>query len=111
MSDFIQLIILAYFKEYKSNYSIVDLSNRIGCSIGKTMEYLENLINKELLIYESDLLRLTLKGRITIFENSMDNYSFEQNTLNGDRIENLTVEQVYCPHEFSKEKWRENCQM
>ena len=110
MNEFVQLLILAYFKEFSSNYSIVDLARRIGCSTIQILDYLECLINNELLFYENGLLRLTIKGRNTLYEKNMDDYYFEQN-IQEVNFDKWTTDMIYCPQEFSKEKWRGNCQM
>ena len=108
MNDFIILLILAYFKEYKTNYDIVDLSAKIGCSVNQTIDFLEKMICSQYLFYENNLLRLTLKGRTILYNSNMDFYSFECKDDNKIKSTPWPVDKVYCPHEFSKEKWREN---
>ena len=46
MDEYLQKMILAYFKEH-STYSTIDLSRRLGVSVERTVEIIEKLVDLE----------------------------------------------------------------
>lgn len=106
MNDYIELLILAYFKQFQEQYSFVDISKRIGLSELQVSDYISRLLEYSQLIYEDCLLQLTIKGINRLADSSLANYQFDvdiKTLFEGDR---WPVTRVYCPHEFSKNRWR-----
>ena len=106
MSEYIKLLILAYFKQYKKEYSFSDIASRIGLSEIQVSEYISDLINDICIEYKDDLLQLTLTGRNRLADSYLENYEFDANIESLFTEEKWEINKVYVPHEFSKKRWR-----
>lgn len=106
MDEYIRLLILAYFKEFKEEYNLVELKEKIGISFNMLDNYISELIESDKLYYKHNMLSISQKGRIQLMNSELENYSFcndlEKEFLN----EKWNIEKIYCVHEFSKKKWR-----
>lgn len=109
MKDYLELLILAYFKEKKDDYSFQEIEDLIGINLTQLGDLLEKLIGEKYLKYENNLLKLSLKGRFVLLESELENYSMDSNNIE-ERFEEekWELDKPYCPHEFSKEIWRNN---
>ena len=108
LDEFSELLILAYFKEYKDDYSLFELKELLGVSFESLDNGLEELIHDEqLCLNDRNLLSLTHKGRIRLMDSGMENYSFKQdNTHDNCEVEKWPLTKPYCVHDFAKFKWR-----
>ena len=108
MNNYIELLILAYFKQFQEQYSFGDISRKIGLSELQVSDYISRLVGFKQLIYEDSLLQLTIEGINRLADSSLANYQFDvdiKTLFEGDR---WPVTRIYCPHEFSKNRWRGN---
>lgn len=62
MESFHHLLVLAYFKEKKTQYSIAELTELLGASIDHVEELLTELMSTGYLAYNEGLLQVTEKG-------------------------------------------------
>ena len=106
MINFFELLILAYFKQYHINYSLGDMSKKLGLSEMQVSNYISGLVEKKHLVYENDLLTLTIAGINRLANSSMANYAFDADINSLFEGERWPITKVYCPYEFSKERWR-----
>lgn len=107
MDEFVQELILAYFKERKEQYSFQELAMFFGISQNAATEYIQSLISLGELEYSDSLLRLTLKGRTRIQNSSVDYFRFNQeevSNINSDVNvqEAWPIDRVYIPKSFSR---------
>jgi len=107
MDNFIQELILAYFKVKKSQYSFREIAEHLGISLNATTECIQTLISQDELEYADSLLRLTLKGRTRIQNSAVDYLTFDQAEANYqisdvDMNEAWPIDQVYIPKRFSR---------
>lgn len=107
MDEFVQELILAYFKERKEQYSFQELAICLGISQNATTEHIQALITSGELEYKDSLLRLTLAGRTRIQNSAMDYFRFTQeeksNLISDVNIsEAWPIERVYIPKSFSR---------
>ena len=73
MDDFVKMLILAYLKEKKANYSLIELHELLGVSMSKLDDYLDELFDSKLVMYnEKTLLSLSFEGRILLLNNKME---------------------------------------
>ena len=66
MDDYLELLILAYFREVGEEYSLYELKEIIGVSIKQIEEMVDALLDEKLLMYQNYLLTLSIKGRINL---------------------------------------------
>lgn len=52
MDEYMELLILVYFKQYEQNYSIFDLKEKIGISLAMLNTMLDNMIKKKYFVYQ-----------------------------------------------------------
>ena len=107
-SEYIVLLILAYFREKAGDYSLCDLSDKIGLSISELSFFLEDMINANLLQYNDiNLLTITEQGLKIVNASRLRYYSF--NTRIADLYETeekIGIDDIYVAKGFSKRKWR-----
>ena len=104
--NYIELLILAYFKQYNSRYDLTNLKDEIGLSFKLLDEYIDKLIIEKKLEYKHYLLSLTVTGRVYLANSKMENYSFNADVEKMHSKEKLSLDTIYCIDEFSKQKWR-----
>ena len=98
MIEYVELLILAYFREYGTRYLASDLANKLGVTL--------DLEKKELCIKEN-MISISKEGRLILDDSAMENYSFESESyLINVGKERWPKEKVYPVHGFSKNKWR-----
>ena len=105
-NEYFELLVLAYFRQYKNEYSISDISNNIGISEIFASDLILDLVNKGELKYNDDLLRITVKGRNRLCNSSLESYSFDADLGSIFLNKRWDKNKVYVPHEFSKYRWR-----
>ncbi len=108
MTEYIELLVLAYFKQFSEQYSFGDISCKIGLSEMQVSDYVFSLVEHGQLAYEKDLLKITLLGRNRLANSTMENYKFDVQVEDLFENERWPLTRVYCPHEFSKKRWRGN---
>jgi predicted methyltransferase len=107
VDEYIELLILVYFKEYGQNYSIFDLKEKIGVSLAMLNNVLDNMLEIGILCINNNLLEITQSGRVLLGNSEMETYSFcEDNFPISYNIEKWPIDKVYPIQGFSKNKWR-----
>jgi len=107
VDEYIELLILVYFKEYGQNYSIFDLKEKIGVSLAMLNNILDNMIEIGVLSINNNLLEISLSGRVVLGNSEMETYSFCEDSLPVTyNIEKWQIDKVYPIQGFSKNKWR-----
>ena len=106
MDEYIELLILSYFREYKEEYSLTDLKENLGVSFSMLDEFLGQLITEKKLIYSDNMLQLTEKGLIVLLTSRMKNYYFQSQKEY--EIQQGDQSQIGKIRGFSKKKWRGN---
>ena len=103
MDEYRELLILQYFLEKKEQYSINEIVNKLGIGYTKILKLIENLIKKNLLIYNNYLLELTDLGRQNIVKNDIY-IIYKDNIVNTNiNISNkFNIDDIYIPKRFSK---------
>lgn len=102
MDEYNKLLILAYFKEYRENYSFSEIKRHLGITNMYLYTLLNQLISDELLIYKEYLLTLSLKGRIYIMNNNMDWFKFIEIPDTNINENKWPIDKPYIPKNFSK---------
>lgn len=107
VDEYIELLILAYFKQYGQNYSIYDLKEKIGVSLVMLNTMLDNMIEKNILCISNNLLAITQSGRMFLASSEMETYSYLEDDFQVTyNIEKWPTDKVYPIQGFSKNKWR-----
>ena len=108
LDEFTMLLILAYFKELKEDYSLSELKELLGVSLETLDENIEELLNNGILhINEKSLISLTHKGRIVLMNSKMENYSFKSDIYDSELLkETWPISKPYSVHKFKRFKWR-----
>lgn len=104
MDEYMELLILAYFRNYKESYSLTELKDNLGISFGQLDSYLDCLQTERKLMFCEHMLQITEKGMIQLLTSEMSGYSFQ---INGSDFEN-EIDVIYKVHKFSRKKWRGN---
>lgn len=107
MEDYVEGLVLAYFGQFGQEYSLYDLKDKIGLSMGGLNEILDGLFQKGLVEYKDDLIRLSMRGRIALSSSELEGYLYdEENRFDKEENMKWPVDKVYAVHGFSKKKWR-----
>ncbi len=107
MNEYVELLILAYFREYKARYSVSDLAYKLGVTLDLLNSYLEELLEKKELCINENIISISKEGRLVLGNSDMENYSFDSESyLIDDGKESWPKEKVYPVHGFSNNKWR-----
>ena len=103
MNDYIELMILSYFKQ-NSEYSYAELAQLLGLPIITVSNHIENLISRNLLEYKDRLITLSFKGRIVLQNSELEFYDYFNTNINFDNFRNNAwpIERVYVPDNFLK---------
>lgn len=107
MDEFLQELILAYFKAKNSQYSFKEIAALLGISQSVTIEYIQELMALGELEYRDSLLCLTLKGRTRIQNTALDYFTFDQDQTDYmisdvNMNEAWPIDRVYIPKHFSR---------
>lgn len=107
MIEYVELLILAYFREYGTRYSASDLANKLGVTLDLLNSYLEEMLERKELCIKENMISISKEGRLILDDSAMENYSFESESyLINVGKERWPKEKVYPVHGFSKNKWR-----
>ncbi len=107
MNEYVELLILAYFREYSTRYTASDLAYKLGVTIELLNSYLEELLEKKELCIKENMISISKEGRLVLENSDMENYSFDSESyLIDSGKEKWPKEKVYPVHGFSKNKWR-----
>lgn len=107
MDNYVEGLVLAYFKQFSQEYSLYDLKDKIGISMGLLNEILDSLFRRGLLEYRDNLIGLSKSGRIALSNSELDGYFFdEEEYLEKEDSTKWPLDKVYAVHSFSKKKWR-----
>lgn len=107
MDNYVECLVLAYFKQFGQEYSLYDLKDKMGISMGLLNEILDGLFQRGLLEYRDNLIGLSLSGRIALSSSELEDYLFdEENYLDNEEVIKWPLNKVYVVHGFSKKKWR-----
>ena len=102
MDDYLKLLILAYFKKSKS-YSISSIASILGISLRKTTDLIDDLLEKECLIYRDGLLQLSEVGRLQIQNHDVDYLYFDSDEFRVPKVkpsEAWPKDRIYIPEKF-----------
>lgn len=107
MNEYVKLLILAYFREYRTRYSASDLATKLGVTLDLLNSYIEELFAKKELCINENMISISKEGRLVLENSDMENYSFDSESylIKGSK-EKWPKEKVYPVHGFSKNKWR-----
>ena len=103
MYEYLQKMILAYFKEHNT-YSTIDLSKRLGIPVERTVEIIEELIDLEEINIEDGTIVLTLKGRLKLQNEIEDFYVFDdyREIPKVNFVDRWDINRIYVPDRFMK---------
>lgn len=107
MNEYVELLILAYFREYGARYSALDLLCKLGVTLDLLNSYLEELLERKELCINENMISISKEGRLALNDSDMENYSFDSESylIDGGK-EKWPKERAYPVHCFSKNKWR-----
>ena len=97
-----ELLILAYFRNYQESYSLTELKDNLGISFGQLDSYLDRLQTERKLRFCEHMLQITEKGMIQLLTSEMRGYRFQTNESD---YEN-EIDVIYKVHKFSEKTWR-----
>ena len=101
MDDFRTNLILAYFKEKGNNYSYLELANLLGVGTNRLEGILDILIEQKMLLFnELRMLQLTEKGRLSLLNNQVDYYKFDNVTEELVFKDPWPIDRPYFPKKF-----------
>ena len=102
MLDYKNLLILSYFYQNNSNYSLEKLQNLLGSTLDQLEQRLYQLIGDKYLEYEDNLLCITEKGLSIVLKNNMGAFPFELSDVTPirNKRDRLDLEDVYIPYNF-----------
>ena len=103
MIEYVELLILAYFREYGARYSASDLANKLGVTLDLLNSYLEEMLEKKELCIKENMISISKEGRLILDDSAM--FESESYLINGGK-EKWPKEKVYPVRGFSKNKWR-----
>lgn len=101
MPDFIELLILSYFKQFRE-YSYQEIAELLGMPMVLVDEYINEMFSNGLLEYRDYMLTLSFKGRIKLQESVMEDYSFD---VSNSKIDSFIekawkLDKIYIPKRF-----------
>ena len=102
MDDYLELLILAYFKQSRS-YSISSITSMLGTSLRKTSDLIDGLLEKKYLIYTDGLLQLSDVGRLQIQNHDVDYLHFDSDEFRVPKVnpsEAWPKDRIYIPEKF-----------
>lgn len=108
MDRYVQLLILAYFREFKTEYNLTDLREKTGIPFHMLDDYAEEMMKAAMLQYEDNMICISETGRLELMYSEMEDYSYIsklEEVFSGKKWE---TDKVYCIRRFSEKKWRGN---
>lgn len=102
MDDYLELLILAYFKQSRS-YSISSITSMLGTSLRKTSDLIDSLLEKKYLIYTDGLLQLSDVGRLQIQNHDVDYLHFDNDEFRVPKVNPSGAwpkDRIYIPEKF-----------
>lgn len=108
MEEYIELLVLTYFRDHTEEYSLSELREMIGVSLKQLDEIIDRMICEKKLIYEDSMLRISFDGRIMLMDSSMEDYHIvNEEEINSRLLKaNWPIDKPYFVSKFSKKKWR-----
>ncbi len=106
MDRYVQLLILAYFREIKTEYQLTDLREKIGIPFHMLDDYIDEMIKAAMLQYDNNMIRLSEKGRLELLHSEMEDYSFTNDLEEAFTGKKWEIDNIYCVGKFSQKKWR-----
>ena len=104
MDEYVELLILAYFRNYQKSYSLTELKDSLGISFGQLDGYLEQLQAERKLLFCDHMLQIAQEGMTQLLTSGMSNYGLQMDEHDRER----EIDVIYKVHRFSKKKWRGN---
>ena len=104
MDEYVELLILAYFRNYKEAYSLTELKDNLGISFGQLDSYLDHMQTERKLMFCGNMLQITEKGMIQLLTSEMRDYRFQMNESDSEN----EIDVIHKVHKFSGKKWRRN---
>ena len=104
MDEYINSLVLAYFKSNQDDYSFHTLAKMLGLTVENLEEYIDNHIKNGNLKYINNMLKLTSTGRLAIMNDSVDYFDFEEDSIRIDAIDSASawpVDKPYLPEKFT----------
>ena len=108
IEEYVELLILAYFRNHVDEYSLSELRHSIGISFAQLEDMLERMIVEKKLIYEESMLRISFAGRLWLMNSPMEEYyeAKEGELENSVLKEAWPLDKPFYVRNFSKKKWR-----
>ena len=108
MEEYVELLVLVYFRDHTEEYSFSELREMIGVSLKQLDEIIDRMICEKKLIYEDSMLRISFGGRIMLMDSSMEDYRIvNEEEINSRLLKaNWPIDKPYFVSKFSKKKWR-----
>lgn len=107
MDEYLTLLVLAYFKQYKDKYDLFELKELVGVPFEILKDTMDTMFEEGLLCIDKDLLiAISFKGRLRLMNSKMDSYCFNTKTV--DSVNSYSVDDIYDIRSFSCRKWRGN---
>ena len=103
MNEYVTLIALSYFNQYKEHYVLSDLVQILGMTSKKFDELIDELFNKQYIEYKNNLIEITERGTSQLVASNMfyyDDKNQEFMTLHANKDVALPVDQPYIPQKF-----------
>lgn len=106
--EYIELLILSYFKNHSEEYSLQKLRSLLGISFSQLDEIIDEMISNGLLIYDDFILRISFEGRIKLMKSSMERYEQVSEIEIREQLlkEPWPIDKPYMVKRFSRKKWR-----
>ena len=98
--DFRKLLVLSYFKIVKDDYSLYEIARVLGLSVVETDKIISSLIAEGKLNYNENILRLTVRGRVSLQNTTVDHYSFFHHHNSSELNKDIDGEEIYLPEMF-----------
>lgn len=110
MNEYLKLLILAYFREKDKDYSLQELSTLIGVNLIMLDNILEDLFEKQFLLYKERMIILTHKGRLKLMNSNLEEYNFSMDNFENEfEGEKWPIDRPFYVHRFSEKVWRNSC--
>jgi len=95
------LLVLSYFNQHEE-YLISELTSYIGVSSTVLTDMLDNLLEKNLIKYDNNMLQLTFEGRMKLQKSSAEFYDYydNKNVIDEYLEKAWKLDRVYVPEDF-----------
>ena len=105
---YVQLLILAYFRELKTEYNLTDLREKTGIPFHILDDYIEEMMKAAMLQYEDNMICISETGRLELLHSEMKDYSFSSELEEAFPAKKWEMDKIYYIRKFSGKKWRGN---